>query len=339
MAAPSQAGYMFKQLVFFALTACSLIFTPLSSGQAPGTEDKLTTLTHQREALSNELEQYQKTIEILGAGESDPSQSNNPAVRNLAVEMAKIKASLIRTIEQEVTELQTQIGTAKAIAATVEIQPKTEMESRPLRTLDPDSSLASLAREEESVARLLTLLARHYSELQESLEAQANPEELAARRAARSDADTLANIPYSVDKVRLSGSEGSTALAVITQRLSDSSIPESRRDVAHIFSIKTRLYGSLISSENRSLKPVGKHHYVAKVRLQSGNTSIQVGTNRWEIQLPEDISSAYYLITLYTPPAGKPEFHIFAIADLLAQENPYVPAWLPSELQLTTAAG
>ncbi len=339
MAAPSQAGYMVKQLVFFAWIACSLVFSPLSSGQTAGVEDKLAALTHERESLSYELEQYQKTIEILGADDSDPSQSNNPAVRNLAVEMAKVKAKLIRVIEQEVTELQGQINTAKAVAATVEPQPETEVESRPLRTLDTDSSMASVAREEESVARLLTLLAQHYSELQESLRVQTSPEEVAARRAAQSDADALAHIPYSVDKVRLSGSEGSTALALITQRLGDSSIPESRRDVARIFSIKTRLYGSLIASENRSLKPVGKNHYIAKVRLQPGNTSVQVGTNHWEILLPESISAADYLITLYTPPAGKPEFHIFSVPDLLAQENPYLPAWLPSELQLTAAAG
>lgn len=330
---------MFKKLAFFALIACTLIFSPLSSGQTADVGDKLSALTHEREALSNELQQYQKTMEILGAGDSDPSQSSNPAVRNLAVEMARIKASLIKVIEQEVGELQTQISTAKAVAATVETQPKTEIESRPLRTLEPDSPMASIAREEESVTRLLSLLARHYFELQESLETQPNPEEVAARKAAQNDANALAYIPYSVDKVRLSGSEGSTALALITQRLGDSSIPESRRDVARIFSIKTRLHGSLVASENRSLKPVGKHHYVAKVRLQPGNTSVQVGTNRWEIRLPEDISTAYYLITLYTPPTGKPEFHIFSVTDLLAQENPYIPAWLPSELQLTTAAG
>jgi hypothetical protein len=339
MAAPSQAGYMFKQLVIFTLTTCSLIFSPLSSSQTPSTENKLTALTQERESLSNELAQYQKTMGILGAEETDPTKSNNPAVRNLAVEMAKIKARLIQTIEQEVAELQAQISNAEAIAATVETPPNKEMESRPLRTLDPDSSTASIAREADSVARLLTLLTRHNSELQESAAAQANSEELAAQRAEQGDAYTLAHIPYSVDKIRLSGSEGSTALAQITQRLNDASIPESRRDVARIFSIRTRLSGSLISSENRSLKPVGKHHYVAKVRLNPGNTSVQVGTNHWEIQLPEDIGSAYYLVTLYTPPTGKPEFHIFPVADLLAQENPYIPAWLPTELQLTTAAG
>jgi hypothetical protein len=339
MAAPSQAGYMFKKLVIFTLTGCSLIFAPLSSSQIPSTESKLAALTQERETLSTELEQYQKTMQILGAEETDPTQSNNPAVRNLAVEMAKIKALLVKTIEQEVIELQAQISTAKAVAATVETPPDAELESRPLRTLDPDSSIASITREEESVGRLLTLLAQHYTELQESLDAEANSEELAALRAAQNDANRLAHIPYSVDKVRLSGSEGSTALAQITQRLNDSSIPQSRRDVARIFSIKTRLSGALVSSENRSLKPVGKYHYVAKVRLQPGNTSVQVGINHWEIQLPEDISSAYYLITLYTPPTGKPEFHIFPVADLLAQEDPYIPAWLPAELQLTTAAG
>lgn len=331
MAAPSQAGYMVKKLVFFALTACSLIFSPVSSGQTTSAEDKLSALTHERESLSHELVQYQKTMEILGARESDPGQSNNPAVRNLAVEMVKIKARLIKTIEQEVSELQTQISAAKAIADTVKIQPEVVKE-------DQDSSLPSTSREEESVARLLSILSRHYSELQESLRSQPTPEELAARKATQSDASALAHIPYSVNKVRLSGSEGSTALAVITQRLSDSSIPVSRRDVARIFSLKTRLHGSLIASENRSFKPVGKRHFVAKVRLQSGSTSIQMGRNHWDIRLPEDINAADYLITLYLPSQGSPEFHIFSVTDFLAQESPYIPAWLPSELQLTPAA-
>ncbi len=335
MAAPSQAQYRLKERVLFALTACTLIFSPISSAQRTSAEGNLSAITKEREALSNELEQYQKAMEILGAHESDPSQSNNPAVRNLAVGMVKIKTRLISTIEQEVAQLQTQISTAKAVATAAETQPKTEMESR---ALDPDSALAA-SREEENVARLLTLLARHYSELQESLRIQASPEELAARNAAQSDAVALAHIPYSVDKVRLSGSEGSTALALITQRLNDSTIPKSRRNVARIFSIKTRLRGVLISSENRSLKPVGKHHYIAKVHLLPGSTSIQMGNRHWQIQLPEDISAADYLITLYSPPSGIPEFHIFSVSDLLAQENPYIPAWLPSELQLTAAAG
>jgi hypothetical protein len=339
MAAPLQAGYRLKKRVFFALAACCLIFSPISSGQIAAAEGKLTALTQEREALSNELEQYQKTMEILGAHESDPGQSNNPAVRNLAVEMVKIKTQLIRTIEQEVAQLQAQISTAKEVAATVEPQEITEMESRELSTMYPDSALASINREEENVARLLTLLARHYSELQESLRNQPSPEELAARTAAQNDAFTLSHIPYSVNKIRLSGSEGSTALALMTQRLDDPKIPVSRRNVALIFSIRTRVDGTLIASENRSLKPVGKHHYIAKVRLQPGDTSIHVGNKHWEIQLPENMTTANYLITLYSPRSGKPEFHIFSVADLLAQENPYIPAWLPSELHLTAAEG
>ncbi|MFT5710086.1 MAG: hypothetical protein ACI8QT_000776 [Halioglobus sp.] len=339
MAAPLQTGYRLRKWVLFAFTACSLIFSPLSSGQSAGGEDKLTALTYQRETLSNELEKYQKAMAILGAHESDPSRSNNPAVRNLAVEMVKIKTQLVRTIEQEVAQLQTQITTAKEVAAAVETQQVTELESGPLSTMYPGSTLTSITREEENVARLLTLLARHYLELQESLKNQPSAEELAASTAAQNDAFTLAHIPYSVDKIRLSGSEGSTALALMTQRLDDSKIPESRRNVAIIFSIKTRLSGILIASENRSLKPVGKRHYVAKVRLQPGKTSIRVRGNHWEVQLPEDMSAANYLITLYDPRSGQPEFHIFPVDDFLAQENPYIPAWLSFELDLTAAEG
>ena len=48
--------------------------------------------------------------------------------------------------------------------------------------------------------------------------------------------------------------EGSTALASITERLTDPSIPESRRDIAPICTIKTLLFDTLVVSEIRSLR-------------------------------------------------------------------------------------
>lgn len=189
------------------------------------------------------------------------------------------------------------------------------------------------------MARLLTLLSNHYTELEESKRILPSTEELAQRDAARIDADKLAKIPFSTDKVRLNGEEGNTALARMSQRLTDDDIPESRRDIALICSIKTRLYGTLIASENRSLKPVGKNNYIARVRLQPGESTLRVGESRWEVHLPQNISATDYLITMYAPPSATAEFHVFSVSDLLALEKPHIPAWLPPEFKLKSTAG
>ena len=194
-------------------------------------------------------------------------------------------------------------------------------------------------RDEKDVARLLSLISAHYEELEESKKTQPSEKELAARDAAQQDAATLAKIPFSADKVRLNGSEGNTALARMTQRLTDQSIPESRRDVAIICSIKTHLFGTLIASENRSLAPAGKNHYIARVRLQPGKSTLRVGADLWEVSLPQDINAADYLITLYAPPDQKPEFHVFSVAELLGEEKPHIPAWLPPGIKLNPATG
>jgi hypothetical protein len=210
------------------------------------------------------------------------------------------------------------------------------IESKPLQM---HSATFNLQLEEENVARLHALLTEYYRELQEASLTMPSEEEVAQREAARRDAEKLARIPFSVDKVRLNGAEGSTALSRITRRLSDPNIPESRRDMAPICSIKTRLFGTLVSSESRSLKPVGKHNYVAKIRLQPGDTTLRIQGRRWEIRLPQDINAGDYLVTLYQPPRAEPELHVFAVEDLLAVENAHIPAWLPEEVGLKSRAG
>ncbi len=189
------------------------------------------------------------------------------------------------------------------------------------------------------MARLHGLLESYYRELQESALILPTDEEIARRELAQRDAETLDNIPFSVDKVRLNGTEGSTALAEISKRLMDPRIPESRRDIAPIYIIKTRLFDTLVGSENRSLKPVGKNHYIARVRLQPGDTTISILSNQWEVHLPQQADARDYLITLYRPVDGTPELHVFAVDDLLAADKPHIPAWLPDELDIKTKRG
>jgi len=204
------------------------------------------------------------------------------------------------------------------------------------RTAGADSPLE---QEAETVERLHKLLESYYAELQESARILPTPEEIALRELARRDAETLNAIPFSVDKVRLSGSEGSTALAQISQRLVDPRIPESRRDMAPICSIKTHLLDTLVGVENRSLKPVGKNHYIVRVRLQPGETTISILSDHWKVELPQHANAQDFLITLYRPVTGTPELHVFAVDELLAADNLHIPAWLPEELDIKTNAG
>ena len=162
---------------------------------------------------------------------------------------------------------------------------------------------------------------------------------LAAPAAPSVDAEKISRIPFSVDKIRLNGAEGSTALSEITRRLTDPNIPESRRDVAPICGIRTQLFGSLIASERRSLKPVGKNNYVAQIRLQPGDTTLRIKEDRWEIQLPQNVNAGDFLITLYIPPDSPPQLHLFAIDDLLAEQDPHIPAWLPDDIKLKSRSG
>jgi len=336
MASPCQTVSLLWKLALSIVLVCGLFFPSLGYAQSSGVDADLIQLTKERERLSAKYEEYRKNIELLAGDDPNPAQSSNPAVRKLAVAMVETKSRIITIIEKEVTLLQDQIVEAESIAT--EVGPLTEQdaETRPLRTTVPDYSME---QEEENVERLLSILAQQYAELEEDLSTLSDREELVTEKAVQQDAAALAHIPFSPDKVRLSGAEGSAALARVSQRLSNEKIPQSRHNIARICAIKTRQNGTLVSSVNRSLKPVGKNNYVAKVRLQPGDTSIQIGGDRWEVRLPKDINSMNYLITLYIPPSGKPEFHIFSIPDLLAQDSPYIPPWLPPEFALSPSAG
>jgi hypothetical protein len=328
------------QLSCTAMLACALsllLLPPPATAQTTALE----ALTTERQMLTRELEQYQKTLDILQTDGTPPEQSSNPAVKKLAQEMVSIRERLIAITEREVILLQEQI-----IAATTEnhapppasAEPVTAeaIESKPLRTHTADYTLEQEARD---VARLHSLLSGYYTELQESARTLPTADEISRREEAQRDAQKLAMIPFSADKVRLNGSEGSTALSQITQRLMDPSVPESRRDIAPICSIRTHLFGSLVSSESRSLRPVGKNHYVAKIRLQPGDTTLRILEYRWEVRVPQNLNAGDFLITLYRPPGSVPELHVFAIDDLLAEKQPHIPAWLPDELKIKSRAG
>lgn len=343
-----------------------LVYSLLLSGgvgaQTIEASRSLRQLTNERLMLTAELDQFQKTLEMVHNDGSPPEESPNSAVRTLAIGAVTLKQQLIAITEQEVTLLQQQIiasrkkiraeqgapagdkaddksgadTTTLASAEAASAGALHAIESKPLREPTVDYTLE---QEAETVERLHKLLESYYTELQESARILPTPEEIVQREVARRDAETLNKIPFSVDKVRLSGSEGSTALAQISQRLVDPRIPESRRDMAPICSIKTRLLDTLVGVENRSLQPVGKNHYIVRVRLQPGDTTISILSDSWEVHLPQHANSQDFLITLYRPVTGTPELHVFAVDELLAADNLHIPAWLPDELDIKTNAG
>lgn len=327
------------------------LFSNTLSAQPAATTRTLSQLTSERLMLTAELNQFQTTLDMVHTDGTPPEQSPNSAVRTLAIGAVALKRQLIAITEQEVALLQQQIITSRqhtytpdnAVAAVATAEPNriaSEPEAPAANThRDTTGDKPTRAQEAETVERLHNLLENYYVELEESDQILPTAEEIAQREAARHDAATLNEIPFSVDKIRLSGPEGSAALARISQRLVDPRIPESRRDVAPICTIKTRLLDTLIGVENRSLKPVGKNHYILRVRLQPGDTTISILSDQWEVQLPQDGNAQDFLITLYNPVGGTPELHVFAVDDLLATGKPHIPAWLPEELGLKTTTG
>lgn len=337
-------SYMQKRLSGSGLCAialsCVLLAAPLPAF-AEDSERELQSLAEERGLLSQELDQYKKTVNILHTDGGPPEQSSNPAIRKLALEMVNIKERLIAVTEREITLLQEQITAARLMAMASPSDPAAPdtakgIESKPLRVTAQDYSQVS---EQEHVERLRGLLASYYADLQEAARTLPSEKELAARAAASLDAQKLSRIPFNADKIRLNGAEGSTALGQITRRLTDPNIPETRRDIAPICSIRTQLFGSLIASERRSLKPIGKNNYIARVRLQPGQTTLRIKDDRWEIQIPQHLNATDFLITLYVPPAGEPELHLFTVDDLLAEQDPHIPAWLPDDFKLKPRAG
>ena len=333
-----RSGQLRSSLLRAAWLACTLLLAMQPAQAQPGDgELELQALAAERDMLTAELEQYKSTVKLLHTDNTPPEQSSNPALRKLALEMVRIKERLITVTERELTLLQEQISAARDLAERSDpAQEKNAIESKPLRQTARDYTLAN---EREHVERLHALLASYYAELQEAARTLPSEEELAARASARVDAEMQSRIPFSADKIRLNGAEGSTALSEITRRLTDPNIPESRRDVAPICGIRTQLFGSLIASERRSLRPVGKNNYVARIRLQPGDTTLRIKEDRWDIQLPQNVSASDFLITLYLPPEGSPELHLFAIDDLLAEQAPHIPAWLPDDVKLKSRSG
>jgi hypothetical protein len=309
------------QVIALVLGAALLATSPTL---VAGVDDELAALTRQRESLGFELEQYQRTIEVLRAA---PGASAEATISRLTTAVLDIKRRLIEITTAEVALLERQI------ASTAEAARESERQAGGAGT----ASEPTLAQERERVARLLQLIATYYADLEElnrSMPAQA---QIDSRRRALASLDEERGSRAAIAGVMLDGEAGSEALAQITRRLNDPRLPESRRAGAPICGVRTYMYGTLIASENHGLLPVGKRHYVDRIRLQPGKTTLRINQHSWPASLPVDSSPADYLLTLHLPLTGEPELHLIDIADLLDTPRAHIPEWLPAEVGLAQA--
>lgn len=306
-----------------SLCLALLLVAGLPGAYAQAPAGALRSVALERDLVAAELEQLQQTVQLLRASQGPDS----PAVQRLEVDIQELRQQLIQVSRHQMALLETGPGVATpepVAAPAVEV-----FESRPL---SPDPAPAPRS-EQAQVTRLHALLQQHQREEAAAQQSAPSAEELEQRHTANKDAARLARIPFSANKVRLSGAEGSSALAQISARLADPSLPESRRDTAPIVSVKTYLFGTLIASESRSLRPMGKYHYLARLHLQPGNTTVRMQGYRWEISLPEDLHTSEYLLALYKPPGATPSLHVFPVDEWLAADDAHVPAWLPAEFR------
>jgi multidrug efflux pump subunit AcrA (membrane-fusion protein) len=328
---------IFKPAVLSATLACALLClltgTQLHASET-SLDSELAAVQAARHSLSANIEQFEQSLLLLLPDGTRVEDSNNPAVNSLAGEMLRLQQRLAELAQRELVLTQAKLDTLRA-EPTVTITPGHSDSQPPGETpAKPDTT-----REAEDVTLLLGMLSQYHADQEKSRRTQPSIEQMARRDAAQRDARQLTRTAFSASKVWLNGSEGNTALAQISERLSDSSIAETRHDLAALCGIKTRLFGALIASESRALKPVGKNQYVARWRLQPGDTTFRIKTHSWNLQLPENIAAADYLVTLYLPPNGTSELHVVAVDALLGQAKPYLPAWLPDEIQLKPQTG
>jgi hypothetical protein len=331
----AQPGYFGRILLAGLLMSGALVAHTYANDSTA-----LRSLELQQDLLAVQIQQTERLLAELRQRDATDSvgyqqlSSEKAALEQQLAELARHHQALLGSNDSDAGDnvaLQ-----SHTIATAARDNAPVTQETKPLRSAH---SMDIERLEASQAAHLRRLLQQHDTAEQEAIADGVTAELRQPQAVAHKDAQRLARIPYSVDKVRLNGAEGSTALSQISQRLADPAIPESRRDTAPILVLKTRLFGKLVASERRSLRPVGKHHYVARLHLHPGDTSISILGDRWEVRLPEDISARDYLVTLYRPPGYSPEFHLFSVDDLLAEENAHIPAWLPPEFKLARGAG
>jgi hypothetical protein len=145
------------------------------------------------------------------------------------------------------------------------------------------------------------------------------------------------NQPFGPQKVLLRAADMQIAVDEIERRLNDARIDERRSDAPLICALQTRLGGSLVASTPYSMTHIGKHHFLTRIALAAGVSTLSAADQRWRIELPTDSGGSSFLLTLYAPPVGVWELHALPLAALEAERDSY-PAWLTARLADSTPA-
>ena len=259
---------------------------------------ELNKLRQQQRQLERDISQYERSFDLL--------RSNNAAGRSDSTALVT---------------LQNQLQQSRETLAEMSVREANLLEALGPGPANPGKTAALLNNPDaEEVARLKVLLASYYS-----------GEAIAAAEAAVSEAETIAAATsgaFSVDKVRLTGAEGITAIKQVTARLEENSFVTQRRELDIIFHIEVRRGTSLVSSGSHNLKSLGNAQFVSKVSLEGGSATITVRTNSWMADLDVETSSDY-LVTLNLPREGEPELHIIPVQELKETRWTELPPWLP----------
>lgn len=289
-----------RTLLLFVLAAG--LHTPVLA-QSGGNQlaGELNALRQQQRQVERNIGQFETSIKLLRANQPDDG-TESQALITLEEQLSSSRKMLIDLTEQETRLLTRLMPTASKPAA-----------STPLEYDDPEA---------EEVARLKSLLTDYYA-----AEARAEAAALSGQEA-NDLATTQEATAYRIEKVRLSGNEGISAIQQISARLADDSLPTQRREIDIIFHIEVRREGKLVSSSSHSLKTLGKSQYVSKVSLRGGDAKITVRKDSWSAELDAE-DAADYLVTLNLPRGAEPELHVIPVSDLKATQWSELPPWLP----------
>jgi hypothetical protein len=253
----------------------------------------LIDVRQQQRQLEGDIEQYQKSIELL-RGNLTRKDGPSPALEALKAQLIERQTNLIKLFEKEASLQQQLISERTATPG-----------------YDPEA---------EDVARLKALLNDFYA-----------AEALANARARSDNASTntkRATVDYALDKVRLSGSEGVAAIEYIQQRLAQDLPNSRRRQLDIIYHIEVRRDDDLVSSSSHSFKSLGGSFYVGKVSLPGGIATVSIRKDEWVTRL-KLVPNSFYLITLYLPGDAAPELHLIPVDELKATGWSNLPPWLP----------
>ena len=195
-----------------------------------------------------------------------------------------------------------------------------EITARERALSGPTATASDGTAGDDDATRMATLLRQHYAREQA---AEAQPRETVPDTEA-----LLEQVTIDRGKIRLSGTEGVTALSLFSERLANSPADAAQRTVDEVLHVEIRQGGRLVSSSTHGLRALGRAQYIGKLSLPTGDVSMRVRSKQWSVELTGS-NAADYLVTLHAPRDGKAQLHLIPVEELKATRWPDIPAWVP----------